>query len=306
MGDPCCYTMTSSGTVKIIERFGAFKSIARPGCAVKMPCIDCISGTISMRLQQMEVDCETKTKDNVFLTIRVAIQYQVIAEDKAIHDAHYRLTNPRTQIESYVFDVIRSEIPKIDLDDVFTTKAEIAAEITASLKEAMGSFGYQILSTPVTDIDPDREVKRAMNEINKQKRLRVAAEDEGEAVKIRAIKEAEAEASRTAIQAKAEAQAKYLSGQGISRQRQAVMEGLRESCNAFRTEVAGLDPKTVLDLMIVTQYFDMMKDVGGQSKTNAVFLNSSPGALEDLAGAVSKGFMSGLPAAPGFAQPMGR
>jgi len=117
MGDPCCYTMTSSGTVKIIERFGAFKSIARPGCAVKMPCIDCISGTISMRLQQMEVDCETKTKDNVFLTIRVAIQYQVIAEDKAIHDAHYRLTNPRTQIESYVFDVIRSEIPKIDLDD---------------------------------------------------------------------------------------------------------------------------------------------------------------------------------------------
>jgi len=271
-----------------------------------MPCIDCISGVISMRLQQMEVSCDTKSKDNVFLTIRVAIQYQVIAEDQSIKDAHYRLTNPRTQIESYVYDVIRSTVPKIELDDVFTTKAEIAADIQESLKESMGAFGYQILSTPITDIDPDREVKRAMNEINKQKRLRVAAEDEGEAVKIRAVKEAEAEAARTEIQAKADAEAKYLAGQGISRQRQAVMEGLRESCNAFKTEVAGIDAKTVLDLMIVTQYFDMMKDVGGQTKTNAVFLNHSPGALEDLAGAVSKGFMSGLPVAPGFAQPMGR
>jgi len=306
MGDPLCCFSVSSGTVKMVERFGAFKNIARPGCNTKVPCIDCISGTISMRLQQMEVSCDTKSKDNVFLTIRVAIQYSVIAEDKAINDAHYRLTNPRTQIESYVYDVIRSTVPKIDLDDVFITKEQVAHDILSNLKEAMGTFGYQILSTPITDIDPDREVKRAMNEINKQKRLRVAAEDEGEATKIRAIKEAEAEASRTEINAKADAEARYLAGQGISRQRQAVMEGLRESCNAFRSEVVGLDAKTVLDLMIVTQYFDMMKDVGGNSKTNAVFLNHSPGALEDLAGAVSKGFMSGLPVAPGFAQPMGR
>jgi len=302
----CCFVTTSSGTVKIIEHFHAFKRIARPGISCMIPCVDCVSGTISMRLQQMEVSCETKSKDNVFVTIRVAIQYQVIQEDKAIQDAHYRLTNPRTQIESYVYDVVRSTVPKIELDDVFTTKEEIAASISESLKEAMGSFGYQILGTPITDIDPDREVKRAMNEINKMKRLRVAAEDEGEAVKIRAVKEAEAEASRTEIQAKADAEAKYLAGQGISRQRQAIMEGLRESVNAFKTEVQGVDAKTVLDLMIVTQYFDMMKEVGAQSKTNAVFLNHSPGALEDLASAVSKGFMSGLPVAPGFAQPMGR
>jgi len=306
MGDPCCCFSTSSGTVKIVERFGAFQSVARPGLNFKMPCCDCITGTVSMRLQQLDIQCDTKSKDNVFVTIRVAIQYQVIAENAAIKDAHYRLSNPRTQIESYVYDVIRSTVPQIDLDEIFITKEQISHSIQNSLKEAMGSFGYQILSTPITDIDPAHDVKRAMNEINKMKRMRVAAEDEGEAVKIRAIKEAEAEASRTEIQAKAEAEAKYLAGQGISRQRQAVMEGLRESCNAFRTEVAGMDAKTVLDLMIVTQYFDMMKDVGGQSKTNAVFLNHSPGALEDLAGAVSKGFMSGLPVAPGFAQPMGR
>merc|ERR1719331_3097330 len=248
-----------------------------------------------MRLQQMEVSCETKSKDNVFVTIRVAIQYQVVSNETSIKDAHYRLTNPRQQIESYVYDVVRSTVPKIELDDVFTTKEEISSTISDSLKEAMSSFGYQILGTPITDIDPDREVKRAMNEINKTKRLRVAAEDEGEAVKIRAVKEAEAEAARTEIQAKADAEAKFLAGQGIARQRQAIMEGLRESVNAFKSEVAGVDAKGVMDLMIVTQYFDMMRDVGAQSKTNAVFLNHSPGALEDVTQSVQKGFLSGLP-----------
>merc|ERR1719453_248877 len=254
-----------------------------------------------MRLQQMEVSCETKSKDNVFMTIRVAVQYQVISEPEKIHMAHYRLTNPKAQIESYVYDVIRSAVPKIDLDEVFTSKDEISTDISTALKAAMESFGYQILSTPVTDIDPDAQVKRAMNEINKMKRLRVAAEDEGEATKIRVVKEAEAEASRTEIQAKADAEAKYLQGLGISRQRRAIIAGLRESVNAFKTEVAGVDAKTVMDLMIVTQYFDMMKEVGAQGKTNAVFLNASDGGSE----AVAKGFMSGLPAAPGFAQPMG-
>merc|ERR1719390_306895 len=140
----------------------------------------------------------------------------------------------------------------------------------------MQEFGYNILASPITDIEPDKEVKRAMNEINKMKRLRVAAEDEGEAVKIRAVKEAEAEAGRTEIQARAEAEAKFLGGQGISRQRQAIMEGLRESVNAFKSEVKNVDAKTVMDLMIVTQYFDMMKDVGAQPKTTAVFTNSGP------------------------------
>merc|ERR1719326_1021654 len=233
-----------------------------------------------MRLQQMEVSCETKTKDNVFVLIRVAVQYQVRTDDESIQNAHYRLTNPKQQIESYVFDVVRSSVPKIELDDVFTTKEEISLSIKSELESAMSSFGYTILASPITDIDPDKEVKRAMNEINKAKRLRVAAQDEGEAVKIRAVKEADAEAE-------------FLAGQGIARQRQAIMEGLRESVNAFKSEVQDVDAKTVMDLMIVTQYFDMMGDVG--AKSNAVFLNHSPGALEDLAQAVQKGFMAGLP-----------
>merc|ERR1719231_1580946 len=231
-----------------------------------IPCVNGVSGTISMRVQQITVSCETKTKDNVFVTMRVAIQYQVMEGVSNIKNAHYRLTNPRVQIESYVYDVVRSSVPKIDLDDVFITKEEISNQIPESLKQSMKEFGYEILGTPITDIDPNAEVKRAMNEINKAKRLRVAAEDEGEAVKIRSIKEAEAEAARTEIQAKADAEAKFLAGQGIARQRQAIMEGLRESVNAFRSEVQGVDAKTVMDLMIVTQYFDMMKDVGAQQK----------------------------------------
>ena len=219
---PCCGCITvSTGTVKIVEKCGAFQKIAKPGLNCIVPCIgECPAGTVSMRLQQMEVTCDTKTKDNVFVVIKVAVQYHVVSEDSKIHDAHYRLTNPTKQIESYVFDVVRSSVPKIDLDDVFTTKEEIAHSIQEQLCKSMESFGFAILASPITDINPDDQVKRAMNEINKQRRLRVAAEDEGEAVKIRAIKEAEAVASRTEIQAKADAEAKYLAGQGIARQRQ--------------------------------------------------------------------------------------
>merc|ERR550514_465763 len=248
-----------------------------------------------MRLQQIEVSCETKTKDNVFTQMKVSIQFQIVNSPQSIFDAYYRLTNPRKQIEAYVYDVIRSTVPKIDLDDVFTTKEEIAASISANLKEHMSSFGYEILATPITDIEPNAEVKRAMNEINKAKRLRAAAFDAGEAVKIKAIKEAEAEASRTEIQAKASAEAMHLSGVGIARQRQAIMEGLRESVNAWGTEVDDVQPKQVLDLMIVTQYFDMMKEVGSNTRSNALFLNHSPGALDELAASVSKGFISGMP-----------
>ena len=298
----CCILCTQTGSVRLVEVCGKFSYIAQPGCSFVIPCYHNVAGTVSMRLQQMEVQCETKTKDNVFVKIAVSIQYQVIDEPAKIVDSHYRLTNPRAQIESYVYDVVRASVPKIELDDVFTTKEEIAKSISESLRESMASFGYQILATPITDINPNDEVKRAMNEINKMKRLRVAAEDEGEAVKIRAVKEAEAEASRTEIQAKADAEAKFLGGQGISRQRQAIMEGLRESVNAFKSEVKGVDAKTVMDLMIVTQYFDMMKEVGSQGKTTAVFLQKDG----DVASSVAKGFMSGLPAAPGFAQPMGR
>jgi len=228
----------------------------------------------------------------VFTQIKVSIQFQIVSNDVSIKDAYYRLTNPRAQIESYVYDVVRSTVPKIYLDDVFTTKEEIAHEIQAALKDQMSGFGYEILHTPITDIEPNAEVKRAMNEINKAKRMREAAKDSGEAVKIKAIKEAEAEASRTEIQAKASAEAAHLAGVGISRQRQAIMEGLRESVNAWGTEVDDVQPKQVLDLMIVTQYFDMMKEVGNNSKNNSLFLNHSPAGLTDLSNSIHNGFLS--------------
>ena len=298
-----CVTVNEAD-VKIVEQCGKFSAVAYPGFNCVLPCLcNCVNGSLSMRLQQIEVSCDTKTKDNVFVNIKVAVQYQINSDEESIKAAKYRLTNARSQIESYVFDVVRSSVPKIELDDVFVTKEEISTSIKEQLTEAMSSFGYTILASPITDIDPDAQVKRAMNEINKQKRLRMAAQDEGEAVKIRAIKEAEAEAARTEIQAKADAEAKFMQGQGIARQRQAIMTGLRDSVNAFKSEVSGVDAKVVMDLMVVTQYFDMLKDVGASSKSNAVFMNHSPGALEDLAQAVQKGFMAGLPAAPGFAVP---
>jgi len=286
-----CCTTVETGSVKIMERCGRFNGIMTPGLNFMVPCIDIPTNPLSMRLQQIEVACETKTKDNVFTQMKVSIQFQIVQNDQSIYDAYYRLSNPRKQIEAYVYDVVRSTVPKIELDDVFTTKEEIAASISANLKENMSSFGYEILATPITDIEPNAEVKRAMNEINKAKRLRVAASDAGEATKIKAIKEAEASASRTEIQAKAEAEAMHLSGVGIARQRQAIMEGLRESVNAWGTEVDDVPPHQVLDLMIVTQYFDMMKEVGSSTKSNALFLDHSPGALMDLTGTINKGFL---------------
>jgi regulator of protease activity HflC (stomatin/prohibitin superfamily) len=308
MSCPCFgILVVNTSEVKTVEHCGAFNRVAHPGVHFVFPCCcQFVSGTLSMRLQQMEIVCETKTKDNVFVNIKVAVQFSINNDEQSIQAAQYRLSNAKAQIESYVFDVVRSSVPKIELDDVFETKDEISTSIKTQLTESMASFGYEILASPITDIDPDREVKRAMNEINKAKRLRVAAADEGEAVKIRAIKEAEAEAARTEIQAKADAEAKFMQGQGIARQRQAIITGLRDSVMNFKESVTEVNAKNVLDLMIVTQYFDMMKEIGAQSKTNAVFMNHSPGALEDLSSAVSKGFMAGLPAAPGFAQPMQR
>jgi len=301
---PCLgLVIINQSEVGTVEQCGSYKYAAMPGPHCVIPCLcQFISGKLSMRLQQIEIACETKTKDNVFVNIKVAVQYQINNDEDSIKAAKYRLSNAKQQIESYVFDVVRSSVPKIELDDVFETKQEISDSIKLQLQDSMSSFGYSIIASPITDIDPDREVKRSMNEINKMKRLRIAAQDEGEAVKIRAIKEAEAEAARTEIQAKADAEAKFMQGQGIARQRQAIIAGLKDSVNQFKAEVSGVDAKNVLDLMIITQYFDMMKEIGAHSKTNAVFMNHSPGALEDLSHAVQKGFMAGLPAAPGFAQ----
>jgi len=290
-----CYCITvDQNTKRMIETCGKFSRIASPGLEFLVCCVHSASEALSMRLQSIDVSCETKTKDNVFIGLKVSVQYQVVPDDEKIYLAYYELTNPRSQIEAYVYDVVRSEVPKIDLDDVFIEKEKISAAIATELKQQFGDFGYEILATPITDIEPNAEVKRAMNQINTAKRTRMAAEDEGEAVKIRAIKEAEAEASRTEIQAKADAEAMHMSGVGISRQRQAIMSGLRDSVNAFGKEVEGVHSKQVLDLMIVTQYFDMMSQIGSSSKSNAVFLNHSPASLTELSASVNRGFLSAV------------
>jgi len=278
----------------MIETCGKFSRISRPGLECLICCVHSASEGLSMRLQQIEVACETKTKDNVFTDVKVSVQYQVVPEDDKMFLAYYHLTNAQKQIEAYVYDVVRSEVPKMDLDDVFVEKQKISDAIGRELKQQFGDFGYEILATPITDIQPNINVKNAMNQINTAKRNRVAASDEGEAVKIRAIKEAEAIASRTEIQAKADAEAMHMAGVGISRQRQAIMSGLRDSVNAFGKEVEGIHSKQVLDLMIVTQYFDMMSVIGQSSKSNSVFLNHSPAALTDISQAVNRGFLSAV------------
>lgn len=289
----CCPITTDTGTVRMIERCGKFSHVTNPGLSFLICCIDAASDPLSMRLQQLEVSCQTKTKDNVFTDVKVSIQFQITKDETSMYNAYYRLSNPKAQIESYVFDVVRATVPKIDLDQVFLEKEEIAAAIASNLKENFGSFGYEILATPITEIEPAAEVKNAMNQINKAKRTKDAANDEGEAVKIRAVKDAEAAASAIEIQAKADAEAMYMAGVGIARQRQAIMSGLRESVSAFGKEVEGIDAKQVLDLMIVTQYFDMMSTIGHASKSNAVFLNHSPSQLSELTSSVNRGFLAG-------------
>ncbi|XP_048230770.1 hypersensitive-induced reaction 1 protein [Ricinus communis] len=274
----CCITVDQS-TVSIKERFGKFDEVLDPGCHC-MPWIlgSQLAGHLSLRLQQLDVRCETKTKDNVFVNVVASVQYRALA-DKA-SDAFYKLSNTRTQIQAYVFDVIRASVPKLNLDDVFEQKNEIAKAVEEELEKAMSAYGYEIVQTLIVDIEPDEHVKRAMNEINAAARLRVAANEKAEAEKIVQIKKAEGEA-----------EAKYLSGVGIARQRQAIVDGLRDSVLGFSVNVPGTTAKDVLDMVLITQYFDTMKEIGATSKSSAVFIPHGPGAVNDVATQIRDGLL---------------
>ena len=195
-----------------------------------------------MRVKQLDVVCETKTKDNVFVQVGVAVQYRVVTE--SAYDAWYRLTNPTSQIQAYVFDVIRSTVPRLELDAAFESKDDIAKAVYDQLQNVMKDYGYAIVNTLVTDMSPDNKVKASMNEINAAKRLKEAASHQAEADKIRQVKGAEAEA-----------EARYLSGLGVARQRKAIVEGLQSSVSAFSDEVDGATPRDVMDILLLTQYF---------------------------------------------------
>lgn len=256
-------------TVAVIQRFGRFAKMSHSGLNFKIPLIDHIAGHISLRINQLDVKIETKTEDNVFVHVTVSVQYQVLPEK--LYDAFYKLINPKEQISSYVFDIVRAQVPKLKLDNVFENKDEIANAVNAELSQAMSDFGYQIIKSLVTDIEPDAQVKSAMNEINAAQRLRVAAQEKGEAEKVLMVKKAEAEA-----------ESKKLQGEGIANQRRAIINGLKESVDDFQKSIKGSTAHDVMNLVMVTQYFDTLKDIGASSKANAVFIPHSPGAVADL------------------------
>lgn len=254
-------------TAVVIERFGKFTSIRNSGLQLKIPIIDRIAGRVNLRIQQLDVLIETKTKDNVFIKMKVSVQFKVIQE-KA-YDAFYRLEYPHDQITAYVFDVVRAEVPKLILDDVFVRKDDIAIAVKRELNEAMIAYGYDIINTLVTDIDPDIQVKNAMNRINAADREKTAAEFESEAQRIRIV-----------AKAKAEAESKRLQGQGIADQRREIARGLVESVAVLNK--VGINSQEASALIVVTQHYDTLQAIGADTNSNLILLPNSPQAGSDM------------------------
>src|SRR5688500_11612723 len=256
-------------TVALIQRFGRFVRETGPGFHFRWPYIEQIVSRVNLRVQQLDVAVETKTEDNVFVHMTVSVQYFVLPEK--VYEAHYKLDDARRQITSYVFDVVRAQVPKIKLDDVFEKKDDIAEAVKVELSHVMEGFGYGFVKTLVTDIEPDAHVKQSMNEINAAQRMRVAATERGEADRILKVKSAEGDA-----------QSKALQGKGIADQRAAIVAGLRDSVDEFQRSVPGTTAKDVMNLVLMTQYFDMLKEIGASSKSTAILIPHSPGNLASL------------------------
>lgn len=254
-------------TAVVIERFGKFTSIRNSGLQLKIPIIDRIAGRVNLRIQQLDVLIETKTKDNVFIKMKVSVQFKVI-QDK-VYEAFYKLEYPHDQITAYVFDVVRAEVPKLILDDVFVRKDDIAIAVKRELNEAMTTYGYDIINTLVTDIDPDIQVKNAMNRINAADREKTAAEFESEAQRIRIV-----------AKAKAEAESKKLQGQGIADQRREIARGLVESVEVLNN--VGINSQEASALIVVTQHYDTLQAIGADTNSNLILLPNSPQAGSDM------------------------
>jgi regulator of protease activity HflC (stomatin/prohibitin superfamily) len=254
-------------TSVIVERFGRFNSIRNAGLHLKIPFIDRIAGKINLRIQQLDVIIETKTKDNVFVKMKVSVQFKVLQEK--VYEAFYKLEYPHDQITSYVFDVVRAEVPKLILDDVFERKDDIAIAVKRELNEAMTTYGYDIINTLITDIDPDIQVKNAMNRINAADREKTAAEYEAEAGRIRIV-----------AKAKAEAESKRLQGQGIADQRREIARGLVESVDILNQ--VGINSQEASALIVVTQHYDTLQAIGADANSNLILLPNSPQAGTDM------------------------
>ncbi len=254
-------------TAAVVERFGKFLSIRNSGLQFKIPVFDRIAGRINLKIQQLDVIVETKTKDDVFVRLKISVQFQVLKAK--VYDAFYKLQNPHDQITSYVFDVVRAEVPKMKLDDVFERKDDVAIAVKAELNEAMSEYGYDIIKTLVTDIDPDVQVKAAMNRINAAEREKVAAEFEAEAERIKIV-----------AKARAEAESKRLQGQGIADQRREIARGLEESVDVLNN--VGINSQEASALIVVTQHYDTLQSIGEATNTNLILLPNSPQAGSDM------------------------
>ena len=264
-------------TNAIVERFGKFHVIKRPGLRFRIPIIDKVH-RVNLRIQQLDVSVESKTEDNVFVHVKVSVQYKIIGEK--VYDAMYKLDDAEEQMQSYIFDTIRAKVPTMKIDDVFAKKEELATAVKTSLKDTMDDFGYDIVQSLVTDIDPNEGVKQAMNRINETERMKVAAENEGEAAKIRAVKEAEGEK-----------EAKKLSGEGIAEQRKAIADGFKKSIDTMKEGVDGeIDAAGIMEVLLMVQHFDTQKDIATASYTNTIFADSSPGGM----GAARRQIMQGM------------
>ena len=251
----------------VIERFGKFVSTRHSGLQLKIPVIDRVAGRLSLRIQQLDVVIETKTKDDVFVKLKVSVQYKVI-KDK-VYDAFYKLDFPEDQITSYVFDVVRAEVPKMILDDVFEKKDDIAIAVKGELNDAMLDYGFDIIKTLVTDIDPDQQVKESMNRINASEREKTAAQFEGDAQRILIVE-----------RAKAEAESKRLQGQGIADQRREIARGLEDSVKVLNN--VDINSQEASALIVVTQHYDTLQSVGSASNSNLILLPNSPQAGSEM------------------------
>ena len=272
-------------TAGVVERFGKFNRIVQPGLHTLVPFAESVY-FVDLQVKQAQFQVETKTRDNVFVQIPVSVQYQILSDK--IYDAFYKLSQPQKQIESFVFNSILGHVPKLTLDETFEQQSGISVAVKTELDTIMSGFGYNILTALVTDIIPDSKVKDAMNDINAAQRAQVAAQARGEAEKILKVKQAEADAESKALQ-----------GKGIAAERQAIIDGLRASIENFRESVPGATPSDVMALVLLTQYFDTLKDIGTKQGNNTIFLPNSPGAANDFMTQILAGLKGSMNAGSG-------
>lgn len=264
----------------VIQRLGKFNRISLPGLKLKIPFIEDIASKENLKIQQLDVDVETKTLDDVFVILKISVQYRIISDK--VYEAFYELDDPHDQIASYIFDEVRAEVPKLGLDDVFGKKDDIALAVRENISQQMEQYGYKIVKTLITDINPDELVKASMNKINAATRDKEAAFQEAEGEKIRIVKKAEAEAD-----------SKRLSGEGIAAQRLEIVRGFKESVEDFQKALQDVDPQEIMQFVLMTQYFDTLTAIGANDNNNTVLVPHSPGGMKDFQQQIIEGTFIG-------------